>query len=138
MYKRIMAFAVVALCPLFGCESGPTGGKTGPQRQGEETFTLEKLDRISLKPGEAEKVTISIDRGDDFNQAVKLEFGTAEGIEVTPKDPTIPSDKSEVEVNVQAKQDAPVGEKSIQVTAKPEGEGKPATVTLTVNVEKPE
>jgi len=102
----------------------------------ENTFTLlvpgteKDLDR-----GERKEVKISIDRGDAFNQAVRLQFKAPEGLTVTPAEAVIKSGEKETNVTIEAVPDAPTGEVTIEVTGIPET-GKSVSMQMQIEVHK--
>lgn len=101
----------------------------------EQTFKLAlPATDTDLKQGEREDVTISIDRGDNFTQDVKLQFKPPKGISVTPADATIKSGDQEVKVTLEAASDATPGESTIEVIAIPET-GKSVSLQMTVEVD---
>src|SRR5207245_9187312 len=88
-----------------------------------ETFRIAApATETSLKQGEEKEVDVTIDRSKDFKQDVTLTFKTDKGVTVTPSSATVKaSDKdTKVKVKVAAEKDAPIGEATVQVTAKPE------------------
>src|SRR5262245_18119371 len=94
---------------LLGCESksGPGGpgaakkpGSTTTQAVApKETFKLSvPSTKTDLDRGEQEEVTISIDRGSDFNQKVTLEFTAPQGVTVKPVEAQIPPGENKAKV----------------------------------------
>lgn len=155
---RIAVFASLAMCgALVGCmnESQPGGpgvkqqpaaprpGEPAPARDTavvdkDQTFKVAvPATDTDLKQGEREDVTISIDRGDNFNQNVKLQFKSPKGITVSPADAMIRSGDQKVDVTVEAAADATPGESNIEVIAVPET-GKSVTVQMKVEVDEKE
>jgi uncharacterized membrane protein len=85
------------------------------------TFTLHapKME-TTLDAGKKRDIDISISRGSDFKQSVKLEFKTPAGVTVTPAMATIPAGQDKVTVTLEATSGAPVGKNQVQVMAVPE------------------
>ena len=85
------------------------------------TFTLEvpKM-TTSVNRGKKEDVTISISRGSEFKESVKLQFHAPKGVTVTPAEPVIQAGQNKVTITIQAAGDAPAGKANIDVTAVPQ------------------
>jgi hypothetical protein len=90
---------------------------------------------VDLSRGEEQQLTVSVDRGDDFHQAVAIEFmATAQGVTVTPAQATVAAEEEKLQVVVAAGPDAPVGETSITVLGKPEsGEAVSGAIKLQID-----
>ena len=121
-------YAVVLALPmacLVGCNESPPGGpnankpradKTVSEKTSETTGigTAENTFKISLptfetglKQGDRKTVKISVHRGKNFDQDIKLEFGKLPaGVTATPIMPTLKSADKDVEVTFEASKDA--------------------------------
>jgi len=89
-----------------------------------------------IKQGNNQDVTISLSRGKEFKEDVKLLFKPAEGLKVEPPDATIKGDQDSTKVLVHADDKASPGNKTVEVIATP-ATGKPTTVSFTVDVTTP-
>lgn len=146
--------SLAAILTLVGCmnESQPGGPGVKPTQSpkvsdgssAKETTIVDKAQTFKLavpatetdlKQGEREDVTISIDRGDNFTQEVKLQFKPPAGIKITPADARIKSGEKQVAVTVEAAADAKPGETNIEVIAVPES-GKSVTMQMKVEVDE--
>jgi hypothetical protein len=89
----------------------------------------------TLKQGEQKEVAVSVDRSSDFKQDVTMTFKGDKGVSVTPETATVKADSTDtkVKVMVSADKDAPVGEATIHVIAKPET-GDSTSADFHVNV----
>jgi uncharacterized membrane protein len=98
------------------------------------TFTLEvpKM-ATTLDTGKKRDVDISISRGKEFKQSVKLEFKAPGGVMVTPAMATIPAGQDKVTVTLEASKDATAGKGQVQVMAVPET-GKSVSLDMPVEV----
>jgi hypothetical protein len=98
------------------------------------TFTLE-VPRMSttLDSGKKREVEISISRGTEFNQSVKLEFKAPSGVTVTPAMATIPAGQNKVTVTIEASKEAAAGKSQLEVMAVPET-GKSVSLEMPVEV----
>jgi uncharacterized membrane protein len=153
-------YAIAALSglsiALIGCtqESGPGGpgvsnvprstNPANPERSATttnanvankaDTFTLHVPEiNTNVDQGKKEDVTISISRGKQFNQPVKLQFKAPAGLTVTPSDAVIAGNESKVKVSVEAAKNAAAGKTNIQVIAVPES-GETVSLQLPVQV----
>jgi uncharacterized membrane protein len=100
------------------------------------TFTLH-APRMSttLDAGKKREMDISISRGKEFTQSVKLEFKTPDGVTVTPAMATIPSGQDKVTITVEATKDAPAGKTQVQVMAIPET-GKSVSLEIPMELKR--
>jgi uncharacterized membrane protein len=98
------------------------------------TFTLHapKME-TTLDSGKKKDIDISISRGSDFKQSVKLEFKAPAGVTVTPAMATIPAGQDKVTVTLEATKGAPVGKAQVQVMAIPES-GQSVSLDVPVEV----
>jgi uncharacterized membrane protein len=136
----VLAAAVVAFVGCNKSEPGGPGathpGSTNPVNKNQE-FKFDKglLNSLSLKQGEKKDYDITIDRGSDFKQAVKIKIDAPTGIMVDKKEGEIkPSDK-ELKVSIAATDDAPLGDHKVTITGTPET-GDATHYELTVKVSK--
>ncbi len=98
------------------------------------TFTLEvpKM-TTSVNRGKKEDVTISISRGTEFKESVKLQFHAPKGVTVTPAEPVIQAGQNKVTITIQAAGDAPAGKTNMDVTAVPQT-GKTVSLQMPLEV----
>jgi len=97
------------------------------------TFTLHapKME-TTLDSGKKKDIDVSISRGREFKQSVKLEFKAPAGVTVTPAMATIPAGQDKITVTLEATKGAPAGKSRVEVRAIPEtGE----SVSLEIPVE---
>jgi uncharacterized membrane protein len=101
------------------------------------TFTLHapKMS-TTLDTGKKREMEISISRGKEFTQSVKLEFKPPAGVTVTPAMATIPAGQDKVTVTVEATKDASAGKAQVQVMAIPES-GQSVSLEIPVEVKHP-
>jgi uncharacterized membrane protein len=94
------------------------------------------LPSVTLKQGEKKEVTVSIHRGSEFKQNVKLEVkNPPKGLMVTPEKPALMAADKEAKVMIEAAKDAPLGTETVTVTGVPDS-GPSADLKLEVKVEK--
>jgi len=138
-------FVATTCAALLGCQTktGPGGpgatkpptGTTSTDRvDTKETFKLAVPSiKTDVKQGEQDEVTVSIDRGKDFNESVRLEFKAPQGVVVKPQSVEIPPTESNAKITVEASPDAPVGDTNVEVTAVPES-GKPVSARIPIQI----
>lgn len=131
MKKALLVVGLIAVVALVGCKKSEPGGGAG-----NETFkVVVPAMSTDVKQGELQTVKVSIDRGDGFKQAVKLEFKSAVGITVDPAITTVqPGDKGDVQLKIAAAKDAPIGESKVMVKGTPDkGESAETEFKVTVS-----
>jgi hypothetical protein len=142
MRNTMITFITVGSMILIGCETkSPPGGPgaDNSSRVGtpDNAFTI-SVDSISVKQGESKTVTVSINRGKNFNQDVKLDVSPApSGVTIKFDNTTIHASAEEVHMTVAASKDAALGEHTIKITATPEQSGAATAADVKVEVNKP-
>jgi uncharacterized membrane protein len=136
---------LVASAAFLGCETKSTSGgpgakdsnRTGGLTQPENTFSLKPpMLSTTIKQGETHAVTISIDRGKNFDKDVALKFDDLpKGVTIEPASPTIKHGDKEAKVDVKAADDAALGDHVIKVVGHP-SEGPDATHEMKIKVDK--
>ena len=101
----------------------------------ERTFTLSVPTGTDVERGNRQPVEISIDRGDEFDQAVKLQFQSPAGFRVLPDEVKIQAGEESANVLIEAAPDAPIGERTVTVTGIPET-GAAVAVGMPVEVQE--
>lgn len=117
--------------------------ETPPVVGGKDSFRLSGppslgnlLPGVTLKQGEKKEVTVTIHRGSDFKQNVRLEVkNPPKGLMVTPEKPAITAADKEAKVMIEAAKDAPLSTATVTISGVPES-GPPADLKLEVKVEK--
>lgn len=143
--STILALTLAAGVAVWstGCQKTTEKGGPGAQKnnQGENTnekntFSLSvPRTETNIKPGGDEKVTININRGEQFQQAVTLKFDLPEGVKVSPKSPKVEAGKDKIEVTITADQNATAGKRSVKVTGEPQ-DGKSVDGEFVVHITK--
>jgi uncharacterized membrane protein len=131
--RAIPLFALaflVATAPGCMNKSKPGGG---PARA--SSFTIDGPAMTpSIKQGDAQTVSLKVNRGADFHQAVKLKADAPTGIDVSLSDTALkPADKNDVNLKVAVGNNAAPGEHIIHVVGTPD-QGTPTTLDLKVKV----
>ena len=128
---RLLAGTLIVAAALMGCtKSSDKGGVAGS-----DTFTLKVPSMsTSVKQGEVQTVRLTLDRGVDFKERVKLETKAPPGLSVDPSSATIePGDKGDVQLKVTAATDAPLGECKILVKGTPD-KGGPTDTEIKITI----
>jgi len=134
--KKILcasAALLVASVVLTGCLRGDAD-----KAPAADSFTLKPPSTpTAIKPGETQTVKVTLNRGKDFKQDVKLTVADLpKGITVDLGDATVKSTgNGESEVKIKADNDAAPGEAKLTITATPD-KGQPAKAELKIKVEK--
>jgi uncharacterized membrane protein len=144
MKKLFVGLLGAALLAVAGCHPGTTGGPGTPGGKGsvlgglaENTFKLDTPTlSTKIKQGETKDVTISIDRGKNFDQDVTLKFeDLPAGVKIEPAGTVIKHGDKEAKVTVHAADDAAVGDFTVQAVGQP-AKGETASSKLKITVEK--
>jgi len=133
-----IALSLAAVTGLFlvGCNKSPEGGAPGTENK--FTMTLPTTE-TNLRQGQKETVKISITRGKDFKQTVKLKVEPPADSKIKAelsKDAIAPADPTEVSVTLDVAKDAPLGHHMIKVTGTPD-QGAATTGEFKVEVKAP-
>jgi len=92
----------------------------------------------NINQGERKNVEIGINRGNNFDQDVRLSFeNLPKGVKVEPASPVIKAGDKSANVMVEVAKDAAVGHHTITVKGKLMKEGPEATNTFKIEVKKP-
>ncbi|RPI59119.1 MAG: hypothetical protein EHM48_09375 [Planctomycetaceae bacterium] len=115
--KKLLVVLLVAMVAMVGCKKSESGGGAG-----NETFkVVVPAIGVNVKQGESQTAKMSIERGDGFKQAVKLEVKAPKGVKVELNNSTVkPGDNNEVQLTITADNDAPIGEGKILVKGTPD------------------
>ena len=137
MTKTLFALAASAAIVLtcgIGCNKSSEGGISGTK----ETFKLgAPTMAVSLKQGDKQTATITVDRDSGFQQTVKLDAQAPKGLKVDfDKSSVKPADGKDVAMSITADKDAALGDHVIKVTGKPDT-GNATTVDVKVTVSAP-
>lgn len=126
--------------------AGDSGrGSGAPVLGGRDSFRLEGpvslgglKPSLTLKQGEKKEVTVTISRGSDFKQNVKLEaLNPPKGLMVTFEKNTIGAGDKEAKVMIEAAKDAPLGTQEVDINGVPDsGPAPEKPLKLEVKVEK--
>jgi hypothetical protein len=143
MNKLFAGLVGAALLAAAGCHPGTTGGQgvpggrssvLGPQ---ENAFRLDTPTlSTKVKQGEAKEVTISIERGKNFDQDVTLKFEDLPmGVKIEPASAMIKHGDKEAKFTVNTADDAAVGSFTLKVVGHP-AKGENASSELKITVDK--
>ena len=129
--RNVFVGALIAAAALIGCsKSSEQGGGAGS-----DTFRIVVPTMTGdVKQGELQTARVTVERGDGFKQQVKLELKAPTGLQVEPGDATVqPGDKGDVQLQITAAKDAPLGEQKILVKGTPD-KGEPTETEFKITV----
>jgi uncharacterized membrane protein len=133
---RLLPAALVTAVGLIGagCNQSPQGGATGTNN----TFRLTApVMSTTIKQGDKQTVTLSVDRNSDFKQSIELTADAPKGLRADLAKSTVAAgDPKDVSLQISANKDAAVGAHVVKVTATPDT-GAATTVDVKVTVEAP-
>jgi uncharacterized membrane protein len=132
----LAALALAALTALatLGCgNKSPEGGSPGT----DNSFKIAGAEtRPSIKQGDTESIKVSVERGRDFHNSVRLEAKAPDKIQASVDRNLIKDGESpEVHVKIHPQDDAPPGDYKVLVTASSD-HGTPTNLELNVKVMK--
>lgn len=139
MKNLIRATCVAALTVLpLACNTSSPGGNTSPNAPKKETFTITApTTATTIKQGDKQTVTLTLDRGADFKSAVDLAADAPKGLKVELSDKSVEaSEPKEVTLSIEVAKDAAQGDHIVKVTATPKN-GTATNVDVKVKVEVP-
>jgi uncharacterized membrane protein len=118
----------------IGCNNSPEGGSPGTK----DSFTVSgPTTATTIKQGNKETVTVTLNRGSDFKKKVTLDVKAPDKVKATFDKTSIGSgDDKDVKLTIDVDKDAPVGEHVIKVTGTPES-GNATTLDVKVSVVNP-
>jgi len=127
----LAAAAVFAVVGGVGCNKSPEGGVAGTSNSFKVTAPTMP---VSLKQGDKQTVTVTVNRDSGFQQAVKLDAEAPKGLKAEFDHKSVKaSDPKEVSLSITADKDAALGKHVIKVTATPDT-GSATTVDVNVEV----
>ena len=134
--KKMLAATAAALFALtsVACNKSPEGGSPGTK----DSFTVSgPTISTSIKQGNKETVTITLNRGSDFKKKVALDVKAPDKVKATfDKSSVASSDDKDVKLTIDVDKEAPVGDHIITVTATPEA-GTATKLDVKLSVTKP-
>jgi uncharacterized membrane protein len=140
MTRSITALVGVALIAIGCNQSSPPGGPGANKQQpavgqGDNTFKLNApVTETSIKQGETKEATLSISRGKNFTEDVKVEFSELpKGVTIMPATPSIKASDKDAKLTIEAAKDAALGHHVITVWGTPT-QGEKTSVSLKIEV----
>jgi len=134
--KKMLAATAAALFALtsVACNKSPEGGSPGTK----DSFTVTgPTTSTTIKQGNKETVTVTLNRGSDFKKKVALDVKAPDKVKATfDKSSVATSDDKDVKLTIDVDKEAAVGEHVVEVTATPES-GTATKLPVKVTVAKP-
>jgi uncharacterized membrane protein len=135
MKTAIAIVMTLALAAIAGCQSSSPRGGNKAKDEGFK-IAVPTFD-TNVKQGEVRAVTVSLQRGAYFKQAVTLQIQASEGISVDPTNVLVKASESpEVQVRIATTKNTALGAYRVTVNATPRT-GKPTSTAFTVTVVAP-
>jgi uncharacterized membrane protein len=135
MKTAIAIVMTLALAALSGCQSSSPRGGSMAKDEGFK-IAVPTFD-TNVKQGEVRAVTVSLQRGEYFKQAVKLQIQASEGISVDPTHVLVKASESpEVQLRIATTKNTALGSYRVTVNAMPKT-GTPTSTAFTVTVVAP-
>ncbi len=127
---KVLIAGLIGMAALVGCKKSEEGG-----RAGSDTFrVVVPATSADVKQGEVQTVRVSVERGEGFKQAVKLDIKAPTGLQVDPESTMVkPGDKGDVQLKITAAKDAPLGTQKVMVKGTPD-KGESAELEFKVTV----
>jgi uncharacterized membrane protein len=112
-----LAAPLAALTVLAGCNNSPEGGTPGTRN----SFTLKGPTlTTTIKQGDTQTVTLTVDRDSEFKQTVKLTVQEPTGIDADlSKTQVTSADPKDVALTIRVAKDAALGDHVVKVTGTP-------------------
>jgi uncharacterized membrane protein len=159
--KKTLFAAACAVAVATGCNQSPPGGNTTkpttsstdttaathrstsnyPDTSGvtgdKGTFVIKApVLATTIKQGDKQTVRLTVDRGSEFKQSVKLSADAPKGLKAEFNKSTVAAgDPEEVAMSVSVDKDAPLGDQTIRVTGTPDS-GSATSVEVKVKVDE--
>jgi hypothetical protein len=136
------SLAVVVGVGLCGCNDHTTPGGPGATNSNDsilgpkdDSFVLSPVS-VSLQQSESKAASLSIKRGKNFDEDVKVSFDKMPtGVTVDPASPVIKHGEKEAKITIKAADDAAIGDFTVKVTGHPQ-KGPDGSTELKIKVEK--
>lgn len=135
MLNRMLGVVVIGglMIVSVGCNNSPQGGNPGTS----DSFKVSAPTMATtIKQGEKETVTLTIQRGSEFKKPVEVKADAPQGLNVVMKSSRVnPDDPASVSFTVEADKAAPLGDHIIKITATPTS-GTATSVDVKVSVKE--
>jgi uncharacterized membrane protein len=145
MYRTTLTMLAAGAMAIVGCEnkSPPGGPGTAASNSGRTAGTPDNTFRISapgvtLKQGETKAITVSVTRGVNFDQDLKLEvMNGPQGVTFKFDDSTLRASAKEAHLTIEASNEAALGEHKVAIKATPAREGAATNTEIKIEIKKP-
>ena len=135
MKTAITIVLMLALAAMYGCQTSSLRG--GGMTEDVGFKIVVPTGDTDVKQGDVRNVTISLQRGENFKQGVKLEIQVSEGISVFPTEvPVKASEIADIQLRIATTRDTALGAYLVSVKGTPKT-GEPTSIAFTVKVVSP-
>lgn len=146
MKRFIFGLAVMSAIGFAGCTKESDKGGPGATQAQKSSTDAKEADKMTfaaevssitttVEQGGRDEVKLSIDRGENFKEAVALTFKPPAGVSVVPANASIAPAEEETKVTIEAAADAAPGDTHIDVTFTPQT-GKAVEKQIPITVTK--
>lgn len=137
MKRILMSVMVLFVGGLVGCNQSERGGRVTENTPSSSTFRVSApVTATTIKQGDKQTVKLTVDRGNEFKEAVTLKAEPSTGLSVDLDPKTVkPGDPETVTATVSVDKEAALGEHKVKVLATP-ATGNATNVEFKVKVEK--
>lgn len=119
-----------------GADKANKGTNTSGSNDTANTFSINvPSGNTNVTQGEQTEIGVSISRGSNFTQDVKLTFKAPEGVQVVPDTVTAKKGGDDAKITVKAADTATPGTTNLKVTGTP-ATGNPVSVDLGIEIKK--
>lgn len=119
-----------------GADKANKGTNTSGSTDRTETFSIKvPSGHSNVTQGMQTELSVSVNRGNNFDQDVKLTFKAPEGVQVTPDSVTAKKGADEARITVKALDTATPGTTNVKVTGTP-ATGPAVNVDLGIEIKK--
>ncbi len=133
---RLFATSLSAWVIIAAAGCG-TSSERGGGTESHNSFTLQgPAMAMSIKQGQMETVNLTVNRGREFKQNVRLTAEAPPGVAADLSNTAIaPNDKGEISVKINIARTTPVGEHTIRIVGQPET-GNTTSLNLKIRVQE--
>lgn len=137
MRVGLLTAAVLAAAFAAGCgNTSPTGGNPSTPTKADKFTVKAPMMATAIKQGDRQTVTLTLDRGSDFKEAVSLAAEAPKGLKADLSSKTVqPGEPADVTLTIEAEKDAAIADHVVKVTATPKT-GNATSVDVKVKVEQ--
>lgn len=137
MRVGLLTAAVLAVAFAGGCgNTSNTGGNPASPNKADKFTIKAPMTATTIKQGDRQTVTLTLDRGSDFKEAVSLAAEAPKGLKAELASKTVqPGEPADVTLTIEADKEAALADHVIKVTGTPKT-GNATSVDVKVKVDQ--